>query len=121
VRIILISRSFDIDLRLRPFGYGECEWVFVTITNRQIENGEFGGGLSTTAISELLAADRMMGVDTGRLKASCWRELEAIYAQGLFTNAFRNRSRPTSCTATRRGINVLGQAMMLDYGGPKHD
>jgi hypothetical protein len=89
------------------------------IDNRQIENGEFGGGLSDDSdFTNYWPPTALMGVDPGRLKASLLRELEAIYAQGLFTNGL-STIQTDELHSYEEGINVLGQAMMLDYGGPK--
>ena len=60
-----------------------------------------------------------MGVDPAKLKASLLREMEAVYAQGMFTNGL-STIQTDELHSYEEGINVLGQAMMLDYGGPTH-
>jgi hypothetical protein len=57
------------------------------IDNRQIENGEFGGGLSDdTDLTNLWPGVAFMGADPDLLRDSLRRELEACYRQGMFTN-----------------------------------
>ena len=90
------------------------------IDNRQIENGEFGGGLSDDSdFTNYWPPSALMGVDPAKLKASLLREMEAFYAQGMFTNGL-STIQTDELHSYEEGINVLGQAMMLDYGGPTH-
>jgi hypothetical protein len=90
------------------------------IDNRQIENGEFGGGLSDDSdFTNYWPPSALMGVDPGKLKASLLREMEAFYAQGMFTNGL-STIQTDELHSYEEGINVLGQAMMLDHGAPTH-
>jgi hypothetical protein len=89
------------------------------IDNRQIENGEFGGGLSDDGdFTNYWPSAALMGVSPARLKASLLRELEAFYEQGMFTNGL-STIQADELHSYEEGIDVLGQAMMLDYGGPR--
>ncbi|MGZ8843115.1 MAG: LamG-like jellyroll fold domain-containing protein, partial [Pyrinomonadaceae bacterium] len=94
---------------------------FVTwyIDHRQIENGEFGGGLSDDGdLTNVWPATALMGCEPEKIKESLSKEMEAFYQQGLFTNGL-----PTIQTdelhTYEEGIQVLGQTLLLDYGNPK--
>ena len=90
------------------------------IDNRQIENGEFGGGLSDDSdFTNYWPPSALMGVNPAKLKASLLREMEAFYAQGMFSNGL-STIQTDELHSYEEGINVLGQAMMLDYGAPTH-
>ncbi len=89
------------------------------IDNRQIENGEFGGGLSDDGdLTNLWPGAALMGATPGKIRRSLLKELDAFYDQGMFT-----RGLPTIQTdelhSCEEGIQALGQAMMLDFGSPK--
>jgi hypothetical protein len=89
------------------------------IDNRQISNGEFGGGLSDD--SDFLnwwPGLAFMGADPDKLKTSLLKTMEAIYAQGMFTNGLSN-AQYDELHSYEDGLNVLGQAIMIDYGSPR--
>jgi len=57
------------------------------IDNRQIENGEFGGGLSDdNDLTNIWPATALMGCDPDKIKESLTREMDAFYREGMFTN-----------------------------------
>jgi hypothetical protein len=88
------------------------------VDNRQIENGEFGGGLSDDGdFTNYWPPMALMGVSPEKLKTSLLRELDAFYAQGMFTNGL-STIQTDELHSYEEGIDVVGQAMMLDYGGP---
>ena len=88
------------------------------VDNRQIENGEFGGGLSDDGdFTNYWPPTALMGANPAKLKASLLREMDAFYAQGMFTNGL-STIQADELHSYEEGIDVLGQAMMLDYGGP---
>ena len=58
-----------------------------------------------------------MGATPAKLKASLLRELDAFYAQGMFTNGL-STIQTDELHSYEEGIQVLGQAMLLDYGSP---
>ena len=90
------------------------------IDHRQLENGEFGGGLSDDGdLTNWWPGTAMMGVAPGKLKASLLKEMEAFYDQGLFTNGL-STIQTDELHSYEEGIQVLGQAMLLDFGGPAH-
>lgn len=89
------------------------------IDNRQIPNGEFGGGLSDdTDLTNTWPGVALMGANPEKITASLRREMEACFALGLFTNGL-----PTIQTdelhSYEEGINCLAQIMILDYGNPR--
>jgi hypothetical protein len=112
---------------------GVPEWAFLQTTdlgyldrlihwyidNRQISDGEFGGGLSDD--SDFLnwwPGLAFMGADHGKLKHSLLRTLGTMYATNMFTNGLAT-AQYDELHSYEDGINVLGQAMMIDFGSPK--
>lgn len=90
------------------------------IDERQIENGEFGGGLSDDGdMTNQWPPLALMGVEPEKITDSVLREMEAFYENNMFTNGL-----PTIVTdelhVYEEGINVIPQCMLLDYGNPKH-
>jgi len=95
------------------------EFVEWWIDERQIENGEFGGGLSDDGdMTNQFPGPALMGVIPEKITGSVLREMEAFYENGTFTDGL-----PTIVTdelhVYEEGINVLPQTMLLDYGDPK--
>ena len=89
------------------------------VDHRQISDGEFGGGLSDD--SDFLnwwPGLAFMGADPDKLRVSLNRTLEAIYANGMFTNGLAT-AQYDELHSYEDGLNVLGQAMMLNFGSPK--
>jgi hypothetical protein len=89
------------------------------VDNRQISDGEFGGGLCDD--SDFLnwwPGLAMMGSTPDKLKDSLLRALDEIYANGMFTNGLAT-GQYDELHSYEDGINVLGQAMQIDYGSPK--
>ncbi len=89
------------------------------IDNRQIENGEFGGGLSDDGdMTNQWPGPALMGIAPDVLTGSVLREMEAFYENGMFADGL-----PTIVTdelhVYEEGINVIPQCMLLDYGDPK--
>jgi len=102
------------------------------IDQRQISNGEFGGGLSDDDdFSNLLVGAALMGIEPGKIGASLRLLLESYYDQDRdpYDAALRQRSLPlfTNGLATistdllhayEEGIEAVGQLMLLEYGNP---
>ena len=89
------------------------------IDNRQIENGEFGGGLSDDGdLTNQWPSAALMGVSPAKIRESLSREMEAYYEQGLFTNGL-STIQTDELHSYEEGIQVLGQSMILDYGNPR--
>jgi hypothetical protein len=112
---------------------GVPEWAFLQTTdlgyldrlinwyidNRQISDGEFGGGLSDD--SDFLnwwPGLAFMGADNDKLKHSLLHTLDTMYATNMFTNGLAT-AQYDELHSYEDGINVLGQAMLIDYGSPK--
>jgi len=90
------------------------------IDNRQIENGELGGGLSDDGdLTNWWPGTALMGATPDRILESLRRHLDAYYAQGMFTNGL-STIQADELHSYEEGIQVLGQAMLLDYGSPLH-
>jgi len=109
------------------------QWAFLQVTdlgylkrlinwyidNRQISNGEFGGGLSDDSdFTEWWPGLAMMGATPDKIKASLNKEMDAMYAQHMFTNGL-STIQTDELHSYEDGINVLGESMMLDFGSPK--
>jgi len=89
------------------------------IDNRQISNGEFGGGLSDDSdLTDLFPSVVFMGAPADKITRSVSKELEADYDQGLFLNGLAS-GQYDELHSYEDGINVLGQMMLLDFGSPK--
>jgi hypothetical protein len=89
------------------------------VDNRQISNGEFGGGLSDD--SDFLnwwPGLAFMGSTPDKLKASLLKTLDEMYRQKMFDQGLAN-AQYDELHSYEDGINVLGQAMMIDFGSPK--
>jgi len=94
-------------------------FVMWWIDERQIENGQFGGGLSDDGdFSNYFPGPALMGIEPEKITDSILRLMEAYYDEGLFTNGL-----PTIQTdelhSYEEGIDVIPQTMLLDYGDPK--
>jgi hypothetical protein len=88
------------------------------IDNRQIENGEFGGGLSDDGdLTNWWPGTALMGATPDKILQSLRRHLDAFYAQGMFTNGL-STIQTDELHSYEEGIQVLGQAMLLDYASP---
>ncbi|HEV7747150.1 MAG TPA: LamG-like jellyroll fold domain-containing protein [Pyrinomonadaceae bacterium] len=89
------------------------------IDQRQIDNGEFGGGLSDDGdLTNYWPAAALMGSEPEKIKASLMKELDAFYNQGMFTNGLPT-IQADELHSYEEGIQVLGQSLLLDYGDPK--
>jgi hypothetical protein len=89
------------------------------IDRRQIENGEFGGGLSDDGdLTNYWPATALMGTEPEKIKDSLMKEMDAFYRQGMFTNGLPT-IQADELHSYEEGIQVLGQSLLLDYGDPK--
>ena len=94
-------------------------FVLWYIDHRQIDNGEFGGGLSDdTDLTSWWPGTALMGCEPDKIRDSLRQELDACYREGMFT-----RGLPTIQTdelhSNEEGINCLGQNLILEYGSPR--
>jgi hypothetical protein len=89
------------------------------IDNRQIPNGEFGGGLSDDGdLTNWWPGTALMGCTPDKIKESLLREMEAFYDLGLFTKGL-STIQTDELHTYEEGIEVLPQVMLLDYANPK--
>src|ERR1700733_13264355 len=89
------------------------------IDNRQIENGEFGGGLSDD--SDFLnwwPGTAFMGSTPDKIKRSLLKTMDAMYDQHMFTNGLAT-IQADELHSYEDGLNVLGQSLQIDFGSPK--
>jgi hypothetical protein len=94
----------------------QIDWY---IDNRQISDGEFGGGLSDdTDYLNWWPGLALMGAEPERLKISLERTLEATYANGMWDNGLA-KAQYDELHSYEDGINTLGQSMQIDFGNPK--
>ena len=105
-------------LQTTDLGYlsREINWY---IDNRQISNGEFGGGLSDD--SDFLnwwPGLAFMGDDQAKLKKSLLKTLDVMYATDMFENGLA-KAQYDELHSYEDGLNVLGQAMLIDFGSPR--
>lgn len=94
---------------------------FVTwyIDNRQIDDGELGGGLSDdTDLTNLWPGVALMGSEPDKIATSLRRVLDACYANGMFTRGL-NTIQTDELHNYEEGINCLGQNLILDYASPR--
>lgn len=89
------------------------------IDNRQIENGEFGGGLSDDGdMTHQFVGLAHMGVDADKITRSIRKLMEAYYDQGMFTDGMITIQTDELHTY-EDGLQVLPQDMNLNYGMPR--
>ena len=104
------------------------------IDNRQIANGEFGGGLSDDGdLTNMWPGMAFIGIEPDKLLRSLLLHMSAYYDQDRpsYEAGLKQRSLPlfTNGLATiftdelhslEEGIQVVAQCMLLDYGNPLH-
>src|SRR3989475_1673192 len=94
-------------------------FVLWYIDNRQIENGEFGGGLSDdNDLTNIWPPTALMGCEPEKIKSSLMREMDAFYNQEMFTNGL-STIQADELHSYEEGIEALGESLLLDYGDPK--
>jgi len=83
------------------------------IDKRQIENGEFGGGLSDDGdLTAWWPGPAISGCIPKKLEKSLTTELEAFYDQGMFANGLC-AIQTDQLHTLEEGLQVLGQCMVL--------
>ncbi len=89
------------------------------IDRRQIENGEFGGGLSDDGdLTNAWPGVALMGAMPETIRHSLHRHMEAFYEQGLFTKGL-STIQTDELHSYEEGIQVLGQSLLLEHGSPR--
>ncbi len=88
------------------------------VDQRQIENGEFGGGLSDdTDLTNLWPGLALMGVEPDKLKRSVRAVLEACYRSGMLKDGLP-AAQADELHGYEEGLNALGQNLLLDFASP---
>ena len=101
---------------LKQYDYFVNWWI----DKRQIENGEFGGGLSDDGdLTNFWPGMVLLGMQPEKVRDSLMREMEAFYDQGMFTRGL-STIQTDELHSYEEGIQVLAQALMVDYGSPLH-
>ena len=94
-------------------------FVLWWIDNRQISNGELGGGLSDDDdLTNCWPGAALMGCEPEKISAAVLRLLDAIYANGMFTHGL-STIQTDGLHAHEEGIEAQTQSMLVDYGSPK--
>lgn len=89
------------------------------IDKRQIDNGEFGGGLSDDGdLTAWWPGPAMTGCMPEKIQESLLREMEAFYDQGMFANGLC-AIQTDQLHTLEEGIQALGQCLTLDATSPK--
>lgn len=94
----------------------QIEWY---IDNRQIENGEFGGGISDDSdLGNWFPGLALMGDMPDKLSESARRLLEAAYDQGMLPEGMSG-IQTDGLHTYEEGVNTLGQVALMRIGDPK--
>jgi Concanavalin A-like lectin/glucanases superfamily len=89
------------------------------IDERQMENGELGGGLSDDGdLTNLWPGAALMGIEPEKITRSVHILMDAYYKHGMFTNGLATIM-ADQLHSYEEGISVLPQTMALEYGDPK--
>ncbi len=90
------------------------------IDERQIENGEFGGGLSDDGdFTTIWAAGAAMGIKPEKVKRSLFKNCDAFYDQGMFTNGLPSLQ-TDQLHSSEEGLISVNQCLCLDPSNPKY-
>ncbi|MGN6364723.1 LamG-like jellyroll fold domain-containing protein [Asticcacaulis taihuensis] len=89
------------------------------IDNRQIENGEFGGGLSddTDLVNQWVPL-ALMGVEPDKIIKSQEAVTDATFANGMWSGGL-SRIHADELHSYEEGINAVAQSMQIDWGNPQ--
>jgi uncharacterized glyoxalase superfamily protein PhnB len=94
-------------------------FVMWWIDNRQIENGELGGGLSDDDDqTNCWPGAALMGAEPDKIRNAVLKLLDVIYDEKMFTNGL-STIQTDGLHAHEDGIEAQTQAMLVDYGSPK--
>jgi hypothetical protein len=89
------------------------------IDHRQVENGEYGGGLSDdTDLTNTWPGVALMGDHPKKFARSLAMELDACYRQGMLVNGLP-AIQADELHSYEEGINCLGQNLIVNYGSPR--
>ncbi|MGA2148399.1 MAG: LamG-like jellyroll fold domain-containing protein [Bryobacteraceae bacterium] len=89
------------------------------IDNRQIEDGELGGGLSDDGdLTNTWPGPALMGATPEKIQDSLLRVLDAFYNNHTFTNGL-STIQADELHSYEEGISTMGEALILNFGSPK--
>ena len=89
------------------------------IDHRQIENGEYGGGLSDdTDLTNSWPGMALMGITPDKIAGALKLELDACYREGMIINGLC-AIQADELHGYEEGTNCLGQNLILNYGSPR--
>ena len=126
--------DFTPDYQIAEPGEGVPDWAFQQvqylkhykylinwwIDNRQIENGEFGGGLSDDGdYTSMWPGLAEMGCDPEKILASLDACTDAFYAQGMFTNGLPS-IQADELHSAEEGLISLSQCLTAMDANPKY-
>ena len=105
----------------------QCEYLAIAkrfyefwIEKRQIDNGEFGGGLSDDGdLTSWWPAAAFCGIIPHRIRTSLKKEWIAIEKEGMLTNGL-STIQTDEMHVFEEGITCLGQNLLVDYGNPHY-
>ncbi len=88
------------------------------VDQRQIDDGEFGGGLSDdTDLMNLWPPLALMGVEPEKLQRSLRAVLDACYRNGMLKDGLP-AAQSDELHGYEEGLNSLGQNLLLDFASP---
>ena len=91
------------------------EWF---VDNRQIDNGEFGGGISDdTDLTNHFPGLIHLGVLPDKFGESLHRFMEAVYAEGTLTDGM-STIQTDGLHTYEEGVNTVVQVNTVEYGNP---
>jgi len=89
------------------------------IDHRQIENGEFGGGIADdNNLLNMWPGVALMGCEPDKLRVSLHALLEAAFGNGMFTDGLPT-IQADELHSNEEGINCLNANLILEYGSPR--
>jgi hypothetical protein len=89
------------------------------IEHRQVEFGDFGGGISDdTDLLNLWPGIALMGCDPDKLTLSLRRLLDAAFRNGMFTNGL-STIQADELHSYEEGINCLGENLIVSPASPQ--
>src|SRR6185369_4935150 len=89
------------------------------IDNRQVDFGDFGGGISDdTDLVEQWPGLALMGVEPDRIRVSHMRLADAVYKNGMFTDGLSTIA-TDELHSYEEGINSNSEALYINWGNPK--
>jgi len=90
------------------------------IDNRQIENGEFGGGLSDDGdLTAIWPSLYLLGCEPDKIKHSLELQMDAFYEQDMFSSGVC-KIQTDQLHTLEDGVQVIGQCLTVAPSDPEH-